>query len=148
MPSKDAFLLGERALTSERMFVRSASVNTRRAKADVRRCSGRWGGGGGGIKRSVSVNGFSRRVISHLKCSLGVNTARASRIFFADSVFDIRWSRDNAFKLIEMYRSSPCLRDPQHPEYEKNAVENDAWTTVCEPLLAVPPLKQERKWNL
>ncbi|KAJ8891947.1 hypothetical protein PR048_004512 [Dryococelus australis] len=33
-------------------------------------------------------------------------------------------------ELIEMYRGSPCLWDPQHPEYKKNAVKNDARITV------------------
>ncbi|KAJ8874630.1 hypothetical protein PR048_025496 [Dryococelus australis] len=32
--------------------------------------------------------------------------------------------------LIEMYRGSPCLWDPQHPEYKMNAVGNDAWRTM------------------
>ncbi|KAJ8880269.1 hypothetical protein PR048_016735 [Dryococelus australis] len=29
-----------------------------------------------------------------------------------------------------MYRDSPCLWDPQHPEFKMNAVENYAWTTA------------------
>ncbi|KAJ8875887.1 hypothetical protein PR048_023794 [Dryococelus australis] len=42
----------------------------------------------------------------------------------------MEWSQEKTIELSEMYRCSPCLWDPQHPEYKKNAVKNDAWTAV------------------
>ncbi|KAJ8889571.1 hypothetical protein PR048_009070 [Dryococelus australis] len=42
----------------------------------------------------------------------------------------MEWSQVKTIELIEMHRGSPCLWDPQQPEYKKNAMKNDSWATV------------------